>query len=235
MAVVACVAGLVAGCSSGSTSSTTTTSKPTTTTTSSGLSTAAIKTLQRQLVVVGCYTGSVDGIVGSATTTAIRNFQSAEGLAVDGIYGAQTQAKLIAAAAIGKKVCTSSSTTTTTPTSTTASSTTTTSGSGSGVPAAALSAIYAYETKYGPPVGTWQVTSSKVSTVDPSYVYFTIGPAPGHTATVQGGYGFAHGSGSSWAVIGFGTAEVGCASGSGNTQAVPTNVLAGFGLTCPTS
>jgi hypothetical protein len=228
MAVVACVAGLAAGCSSGSSSSTTSTTTATSTT-ASGLSAAAIRLLQRQLILVGCYTGSIDGIAGSATTAAIRSFQAHEGLSVDGVYGARTQAKLVSAAAAGKKICVATTTTTST---TTPSSTTTTAASGSTVPAAATAAINSYEATNGPAAGSFVITAQKRSTVDPSYVYFSIGPAAGHT--VQGGYGFVHGSGSSWTVIGFGSAGVGCQAGS-NTPAVPMSVLAGFGLTCPTS
>jgi hypothetical protein len=101
------------------------------------------------------------------------------------------------------------------------------------VPAAATSAINAYEAANGPAAGTWVLASSSLSTVDPTYVYFRIGPAAGHENTVQGGYGFAHSSGGSWSVIGFGSADVGCPPGAAGNQVVPTNVLAEFGMSCP--
>lgn len=41
------------------------------------------------------YTGSVDGIVGTLTKTAIKEFQKDYGLTVDGIYGTNTNAKLV--------------------------------------------------------------------------------------------------------------------------------------------
>jgi hypothetical protein len=79
------------------------------------------------------------------------------------------------------------------------------------------------------------ITGSTVSSVDPSYVLFHIGPAAGYENTVQGGYGFVHGAGSSWTVIGFGSSEVGCPPGAAGNQVVPANVLTGFGLSCPPS
>lgn len=41
------------------------------------------------------YTGAVDGIKGSGTTSAIKRFQKGHGLTQDGIYGAKTDAKLV--------------------------------------------------------------------------------------------------------------------------------------------
>ncbi|WP_420847697.1 peptidoglycan-binding domain-containing protein [Natronosporangium hydrolyticum] len=51
-----------------------------------------VAALQRTLV--NCYgqnTGGIDGIWGSATTTALRNAQRSAGVSVDGIYGPQTR------------------------------------------------------------------------------------------------------------------------------------------------
>lgn len=212
---------VAAACSSSpSNSSTSTTS---TTAHVAGLSAATVRTLQTQLATVGCYTGSVDGVIGPATTQALRSFQSASGLSVDGVYGSNTKAKLSSAAAAGTKVCT------------TATTTTTSTSTGSSVPSAATAAINAYETTNGPKAGTWVITGSSVSSVDPSYVLFHIGPAPGYENTVQGGYGFVHQSGGTWTVIGFGSSEVGCPPGAAGNQVVPTNVLTGFGLSCPPS
>ncbi len=113
-----------AGCSSSNSSATTTTTAASTTsTTSSAVQIAKIKALQVALAALGCYSGRIDGIQGSATAQAIRNFQKAAGLTVDGIYGAVTNSQALADVKAGKKVCTSSSTTTT---STTGTSTTTT-------------------------------------------------------------------------------------------------------------
>lgn len=226
-AAIAVTAGLVAGCSSGSTSPTTTTS--TTSTAQAPLTTAALRILQTDLVKVGCYSGQVDGVDGPLTTAAVKAFQSASGLSVDGVYGSQTRLKLLAAVNAGKKVCVVTTTTTT------AASSVTTTTAATGVPTAALTAITAYEQAHGPGAGAWEITSIQRSTVDPSYVLFKVGPTPGHESTVQGGYGFAHLSGGTWSVTGFGTSEVGCPPNNSGNQAVPTAVLTGFGLNCPTA
>ncbi len=229
LASSAVLAVLASSCSSSSSpsGSTTTTQASTTTTSGSALSAAAIRTLQAALSKVGCYTGEVDGVGGPLTTAAVRSFQAAEGLAVDGVYGSSTKSKLATAVAAGTRVCASSTTTT--------SSAVTTTTAASAAPAAATAAINAYETANGPPVGTWQITSTQVSSVDPSYVLFRIGPAPGHEDTVQGGYGFVHNQSGTWTVIGLGSAQVGCPPGGAQTPVVPTAVLTGFGLACPPS
>ncbi len=224
------VAVLAAGCSSNSSSSTTSSSANSSTTTTAGLSKAAVRVLQVALAKVGCYSGSVDGTIGSLTTQAVRAFQSASGLPVDGVYGSNTQRKLLAAQTAGTKVCSTS-----TSTSTTAPVTTTTSTAGTGAPAAATAAVNSYEVSHGPAAGTWQITSAQASTVDPTYVLFRIGPAPGHENDVQGGYGFVHNQGGTWTVIGFGSSEVGCPPGSSGNVIVPTAVLAGFGVSCPST
>jgi hypothetical protein len=106
------------GDDSGSSSdSTTTTSTPTSTTSAD---TAAIETLQQELDTLGCGAGNVDGILGPETEAAIKHFQTAAGLTVDGIVGTQTRAALAAAASSGTPHCedtpppSSSATTTTT-------------------------------------------------------------------------------------------------------------------------
>lgn len=227
-AAVVVPAALVAGCSSSSTSPATTTS--TTSTAKAPMTTAAIRVLQTELVKVGCYSGQVDGVNGPLTIAAVKAFQRASGVSVDGVYGNQTRSRLIAAVNAGQKVCVASTTTTTA-----ASSVTTTTASTSGVPTAALTAITAYETAHGPGPGAWEITSTQRSSVDPTYVLFKVGPAPGHENTVQGGYGFVHLSGGTWSVIGFGSSEVGCPPNDAENQAVPTAVLSGFGLSCPTT
>lgn len=49
-----------------------------------------VKTIQEKLKRWGYYTGSVDGIYGSLTVSAVKKFQQKNGLAVDGIAGTQT-------------------------------------------------------------------------------------------------------------------------------------------------
>lgn len=50
----------------------------------------AVKTIQTKLKRWGYYSGEIDGIYGSKTTAAVRYFQKTNGLAQDGICGAQT-------------------------------------------------------------------------------------------------------------------------------------------------
>lgn len=54
----------------------------------------AVKDLQRQLNSRGYNAGNVDGIFGNKTYNAVRAFQKANGLAVDGIVGPDTKSKL---------------------------------------------------------------------------------------------------------------------------------------------
>jgi peptidoglycan hydrolase-like protein with peptidoglycan-binding domain len=54
---------------------------------------AAVVTLQKNLNLVG-YSLTADGIFGSGTETAVKQFQSAHGLSVDGIVGSATSSKL---------------------------------------------------------------------------------------------------------------------------------------------
>jgi hypothetical protein len=225
LAILTLAGAVAASCSSNS-SSNSSTSSSSTSTTSVARSTAAVSGMQMALASVGCYSGAVDGINGPATTRALKAFQAAAGLTVDGVYGIQTKSKLLAAVSAGKRVCTTTPST---------SSTSTTTPAGSGVPTAAIAAITSYENANGPPAGTWVMSSSQVSAVDPTYVLFHIGPAPGHETTVQGGYGFAHSSGGTWSVIGFGSAQVGCPPGGPQSPVVPAAVLSGFGLTCPST
>lgn len=224
-AILTLAGALTASCSSSS-SSDSGTSSSSTSTTNAARSTAAVSGMQMALASVGCYSGPVDGVNGPATTRALRTFQAAVGLTVDGTYGSQTKSRLLGAVSAGKRVCTTTPST---------SSTSTTTPAGSGVSGAAIAAISSYQAANGPPAGTWVLSSSQVSTVDPTYVLFHIGPAPGHETTVQGGYGFAHSVGGTWSVIGFGSAEVGCPPGSAQTPIVPAAVLSGFGLPCPPS
>jgi peptidoglycan hydrolase-like protein with peptidoglycan-binding domain len=225
------VASLAAGCSSSSSTATTTTTASSSSSTTPGMSAAAIRTLQAGLTKVGCYSGKIDGVSGPLTTSAIKAFQSALGIPVDGAYGSMTRTKLLAAVSAGTRVCTTSPSATTT----SVPATTTTAAAFAGVPASAVAAITAFETAHGPGVGTWQISSAKLSSADSSYVYFQIGPAPGHQSTVQGGYGFVHTQGGTWNVVGFGTSEVGCPPNNSQNGLVPTAVLTEFGVSCPSS
>ncbi len=51
---------------------------------------STVKTIQTKLKNWGYYTGSVDGIFGSKTTSAVKYFQRTNGLTVDGIVGKNT-------------------------------------------------------------------------------------------------------------------------------------------------
>lgn len=119
----------VAACGSSSSSSkaksaTTSTTKASTSTTSSVkvakqknalLGPTQIKTLQTDLTTVGCFSGTVDGIIGPVTRAGISAFQTASGLTADGQYGSATEQKLLPAAQAGTKVCTQTPPTTTKP------------------------------------------------------------------------------------------------------------------------
>lgn len=69
------------------------------------LTTSQVKTVQTKLKKWGYYTGVVDGIYGTKTKTAVRNFQKKNGLTADGIVGTKT------AAALGMSLSKSSSST----------------------------------------------------------------------------------------------------------------------------
>lgn len=49
-----------------------------------------VKSIQKKLRELGFYNGSVDGIYGSATQSAVRNFQKSVGITSDGIAGKKT-------------------------------------------------------------------------------------------------------------------------------------------------
>ena len=53
------------------------------------------KQVQMNLKYLNYYKGSIDGIIGNLTRTAIRNFQSDNGLDPDGIYGVKTEGALV--------------------------------------------------------------------------------------------------------------------------------------------
>jgi len=62
--------------------------------------------VQRALNALDCGAGPLDGKLGQDTLAAIRRFQSAAGIAVDGIVGPQTRAAIEHAATTGSPVCT---------------------------------------------------------------------------------------------------------------------------------
>ena len=68
-----------------------------------GSSGQAVSQIQTKLQSRGYYSGAIDGIYGSKTTAAVRQFQQASGLTVDGIAGPATLAKLgISSAGAGR-------------------------------------------------------------------------------------------------------------------------------------
>jgi peptidoglycan hydrolase-like protein with peptidoglycan-binding domain len=112
-----------------------------------------IRTLQQNLTKVGCYHGAGDGTLGPMTTRALRNFQTATHLNVDGIYGPNTEGLLAPAARAGVRICVSGATTTTT---TTASSTTTTTTSASTVSAPCTAAAIGATLQPGETLNAYQ-------------------------------------------------------------------------------
>jgi peptidoglycan hydrolase-like protein with peptidoglycan-binding domain len=103
---------LAAACSGGAS-----TSSPTTTanTPVKAAPNSNVKTMQEALSRVGCYSGVADGVAGPQTTQAVRNFQAASHLAVDGVYGPKTEGSLTAAARAGAQVCQAAASSSTTP------------------------------------------------------------------------------------------------------------------------
>lgn len=54
----------------------------------------SVRSIQQALATDGCYAGSIDGIYGGGTEAAVRQFQAARGLSVDGMVGPNTWAAL---------------------------------------------------------------------------------------------------------------------------------------------
>lgn len=59
-----------------------------------GSSGKQVKLIQQKLKNWGYYDGEIDGIYGSATTKAVKKFQTVNGLSVDGIVGKKTAQKI---------------------------------------------------------------------------------------------------------------------------------------------
>lgn len=79
------------------------TPSPTPSSLKNGMSGTLVKEMQQRLKTLGYYTGSVDGDFGSGTETAVKEFQKANGLTVDGKAGKNTLNKLNSDSAISKK------------------------------------------------------------------------------------------------------------------------------------
>lgn len=119
------------------TSSTTTTTKTTTTISSKDMINpgdrgSIVSTIQTRLKSLGYYTYSkITEFYGPITEAAVRQFQAANGLAVDGIIGPKTLAKLNSSTAISKSKATTTTAKTTTTTKTTTTKTVTVLGASS--------------------------------------------------------------------------------------------------------
>lgn len=59
-----------------------------------GDSGSTVSQVQKKLSSLGYYTGSIDGVYGSQTEAAVRRYQAAKGLTVDGICGVRTMSAL---------------------------------------------------------------------------------------------------------------------------------------------
>lgn len=112
VATVLAFALVVAACGGGDDDSVSTGGTTTTTNAqqaSTGGSTGAdgndVLDLQRELNTLGCEAGPLDGELGPDTLGAIRRFQSAAGISVDGVVGPNTRTALSNAAATGSPRC----------------------------------------------------------------------------------------------------------------------------------
>ena len=99
--------------------------------------------------------------------------------------------------------------------------------------AAIVGAITKFQRSQGMKPAQWTIGSILVSTKDPTWAKFTVNATPDSQGTFQPGYGFAHRSGPTWSVTGFGTSDVGCPPGTSDNLVVPTNVMASFAMVCP--
>ena len=100
------------------TTAATTTTVAATTPSNSNPSGYDVADIQRRLQLAGFSVGTIDGIMGARTQTAIMNFQAAAGLTVDGIVGPATMAALGGSTVSTTQPTTSTQTTTSQTTST---------------------------------------------------------------------------------------------------------------------
>ncbi|CAA7615801.1 Peptidoglycan-binding domain 1 protein [Candidatus Terasakiella magnetica] len=70
------------------------------TTYQTGSTAPEVNQIQQRLIILGLYDGEVDGLYGNGTESAVRAFQSAHGLAVDGRVGPATWGALFGNAAV---------------------------------------------------------------------------------------------------------------------------------------
>lgn len=110
------VLGFAASCSSGDPTPTATLTEAPSPSESTISTVVFDKSIQQKLADVGCYTGSIDGIMGPGTDAAIVEFQKAKGLETDGELGPETDEALATAADAGEIVCGGSASPTSTPT-----------------------------------------------------------------------------------------------------------------------
>jgi len=59
-----------------------------------------VKAVQNRLKALNYYTGTVDGVYGSGSITAVKAFQRSNGLSVDGLVGRQTYNRLMSSSAV---------------------------------------------------------------------------------------------------------------------------------------
>lgn len=95
--------------SSGSTSGSGSSYQVPTRTLRKGSTGSDVKSVQTRLKELGYYTGSIDGKYGSGTMAAVKAFQKANGLSVDGLAGSATYAKLYSGSAVSAGGSSSSS------------------------------------------------------------------------------------------------------------------------------
>lgn len=91
-------------------------------------------------------------------------------------------------------------------------------------------AVVAYQTSQGVQPSQYQVKAESISTVDPTWGYFSVGPSSPTEDDYQGGFGYLQQSGGTWSVVDFGSSGVGRPGTRGVN--VPVAVITGFGQAC---
>jgi hypothetical protein len=87
-----------------------------------------------------------------------------------------------------------------------------------------------YQQNLGIGASFFDVRNFLLSSTDPSWARFNVAPTPGNETVVEYGYGVAHWDGSLWAVVDYGTVDVGCAR-----DTVPERVRQSLQLDCASS